>query len=148
MLEGLAASGLRAIRYALEIPQIESVVANDISMKAYQCIHRHVQQNGVQDKVFPSQRDASLLMYEHRPFTKRFDVVDIDPYGSPSQFLDSTVQCIEDGGERSWSTCHGILYNVLHMPGTVSGGRYTVRTGLSRSHDNNLISIVVIIYSL
>ena len=41
----------------------------------------------------------SMLMYEHRePFTNRFDVIDLDPYGSPSIFLDSTVQAVKDGG--------------------------------------------------
>ena len=32
-------------------------------------------------------------MYEHRDLpNKWFDVVDVDPYGSPSKFLDATVQ--------------------------------------------------------
>ena len=39
-------------------------------------------------------------MYSHRnPTTKRFDVIDLDPYGSPSQFLDSAVQAVADGGK-------------------------------------------------
>ena len=39
-------------------------------------------------------------MYNHRnPITERFDVLDLDPYGSPSQFLDSAVQAVSDGGE-------------------------------------------------
>ena len=47
--------------------------------------------------------ECSMLMYEHRePHTKRFDVIDLDPYGSPSQFLDSTIQSVKDGGE--WHT--------------------------------------------
>ena len=45
---------------------------------------------------------CSMLMYEHRePFTNRFDVIDLDPYGSPSIFLDSTVQAVKDGGMSS-----------------------------------------------
>ncbi len=41
-------------------------------------------------------------MYEHRePHSKRFNVVDLDPYGSPSQFLDSTLQAVQDGGKAS-----------------------------------------------
>ena len=28
-----------------------------------------------------------------------FDVIDIDPYGSPSVFLDSAVQAVKDGGK-------------------------------------------------
>ena len=40
-----------------------------------------------------------MLMYEHRePFSRQFDVIDLDPYGSPTKFLDSAVQAIGDGG--------------------------------------------------
>ena len=40
-----------------------------------------------------------MLMYECRePLSERFDVIDLDPYGSPSQFLDSTLQSVKDGG--------------------------------------------------
>ena len=38
-------------------------------------------------------------MYEHRsPNSKRFDVIDLDPYGSANIFLDSSVQSLDDGG--------------------------------------------------
>lgn len=41
----------------------------------------------------------SLLMYKHRfPYVKQFQVIDLDPYGSPTQFLDGAVQSICDGG--------------------------------------------------
>lgn len=38
------------------------------------------------------------LMNEHRKFSKRFHAIDLDPYGSPSIFLDSAVQSVIDGG--------------------------------------------------
>jgi len=42
---------------------------------------------------------CSMLMYEHRGSPeKRFDVIDLDPYGTPSQFLDATLQAVSDGG--------------------------------------------------
>ena len=44
-----------------------------------------------------------MLMYEHRDPFKRFDVIDIDPYGSPTTFLDSVVQACHDGGKK-----HGV----------------------------------------
>lgn len=99
ILEALAASGLRSIRYALEIPRVETVLANDFSEKAFHSMQSNVEHNGLQGKVVPSMREASMLMYEHRePVSERFDVIDLDPYGSPSQFLDSTVQSVKDGG--------------------------------------------------
>ncbi len=37
-------------------------------------------------------------MYQHRRPSDRFTIVDLDPYGSPTPFLDAAVQCTEDGG--------------------------------------------------
>ncbi|CDW99515.1 hypothetical protein [Sporisorium scitamineum] len=37
-------------------------------------------------------------MYTHREPHKRFDVVDLDPYGSAAPFLDGGVQSVADGG--------------------------------------------------
>ena len=99
ILEALAASGLRSIRYALEIPRAGAVFANDFSEKAFHSIQGNVEHNSVGGKVVPSMREASMLMYEHRePVSERFDVIDLDPYGSPSVFLDSAVQSVRDGG--------------------------------------------------
>ena len=42
--------------------------------------------------------DANDLMFRHRVTKDRFDVIDIDPFGSASKFLDTAVQAIADGG--------------------------------------------------
>jgi tRNA (guanine26-N2/guanine27-N2)-dimethyltransferase len=39
-----------------------------------------------------------MLMYSHSPERNRVDVVDLDPYGTASPFIDAAVQCIADGG--------------------------------------------------
>lgn len=99
ILEGLAASGLRSVRYALEVPGVKSITANDISPDAYRMIQKNIQHNNVQHIVIPSKEDAGLLMYKHRhPPSRHFDAIDLDPYGSASVFLDSTVQAVSDGG--------------------------------------------------
>lgn len=99
ILEGLAASGLRSVRYALEIAGVKSITANDISADAYKMMQQNIEHNNVQDIVKPSQEDAGLLMYKHRhPPSSRFDAIDLDPYGSASTFLDSAVQAVSDGG--------------------------------------------------
>ncbi|CAI5461577.1 unnamed protein product [Closterium sp. Yama58-4] len=69
ILEGLAASGLRSIRYAKEIPGVGTVVALDNDPVAVQACQRN-----------------------------EFDAVDLDPYGTPSVFLDGAVQAVADGG--------------------------------------------------
>ncbi|KAF3852859.1 hypothetical protein F7725_006214 [Dissostichus mawsoni] len=86
VLEGLSASGLRSV------PGLKSVTANDFSSKAAALIARNAEYNGVQHLLSASCRDASMLMYEMRGRKDRYDVIDLDPYGSPSAFLDAAVQ--------------------------------------------------------
>ncbi|XP_055975390.1 tRNA (guanine(26)-N(2))-dimethyltransferase isoform X1 [Sorex fumeus] len=98
VLEGLAASGLRSIRFAREVPGLRSVVANDASARAVELIRHNVELNGVAHLVQPSQADARMLMYQHQKVSERFDVIDLDPYGSPAPFLDAAVQAVSEGG--------------------------------------------------
>ncbi|XP_056266290.1 tRNA (guanine(26)-N(2))-dimethyltransferase [Pseudoliparis swirei] len=98
VLEGLSASGLRSVRFALEVPGLQSVTANDFSTKAAALIARNVEYNGVGHLVSASCRDASMLMYEMRGKKQRYDVIDLDPYGSPAAFLDAAVQAVGEGG--------------------------------------------------
>lgn len=98
VLEGLAASGLRSIRFALEVPGLRSVVANDASARAVDLMRHNVQLNGVAHLVQPNQADARMLMYQHQKASERFDVIDLDPYGSPAPFLDAAVQAVSEGG--------------------------------------------------
>lgn len=58
VLEGLAASGLRSIRFAREVPGLQLVVANDASARAVDLIRHNVQLNEVAHLVQPSQADA------------------------------------------------------------------------------------------
>uniref|UniRef100_A0A8D3BP72 tRNA (guanine(26)-N(2))-dimethyltransferase n=1 Tax=Scophthalmus maximus TaxID=52904 RepID=A0A8D3BP72_SCOMX len=98
VLEGLAASGLRSVRFALEVPGLQSVTANDFSANAAGLIARNAQYNGVGHLLRASCRDASMLMYEMRAKKERYDVIDLDPYGSPACFLDAAVQAVSEGG--------------------------------------------------
>lgn len=38
-------------------------------------------------------------MYQSKAEKKPFDVIDLDPYGSPAIFLDAAVQALSEGGE-------------------------------------------------
>lgn len=98
ILEALAASGLRSIRFALEIPGVKEIVANDFDKTAVDYIKRNAALNNVVDLVRPNYADATMLMYESRRIVDQFDVVDLDPYGSPTTFLDAAVQSVRDGG--------------------------------------------------
>jgi tRNA (guanine26-N2/guanine27-N2)-dimethyltransferase len=97
ILEGLAASGLRAIRYAKEVDGVGEVVANDLDPAVVEALRRNVDFNGPEasSRVVPSTGDARLVMMAN---PSGFDAVDLDPYGSPSQLLDSAVQAVDEGG--------------------------------------------------
>jgi tRNA (guanine26-N2/guanine27-N2)-dimethyltransferase len=41
-----------------------------------------------------------MVMYEHKSKDKQFDVIDLDPYGSASPFLDAAVQSVAEGGKH------------------------------------------------
>ena len=97
ILEALSATGLRAIRYGHEVPQVSRVIANDLLADAVASITRSVQYNGLQDKVVAHQGDAIKYMGS-LPDSEKFHVVDLDPYGTAVPFLDSAVQLVRDNG--------------------------------------------------
>lgn len=96
ILEALAASGLRSIRYALEISGVGKILANDYSTQAVESMKANIEHNKVGHIVVPNRDEAALLMHMHK--TDRFDVIDLDPYGSPAPFLDAAVQAVQDRG--------------------------------------------------
>ncbi|KAK8470032.1 hypothetical protein PHAVU_004G041500 [Phaseolus vulgaris] len=97
VLEALSASGLRSLRYAREVDGIGQVVAVDNDQASVDACRRNIKFNGsvAVAKVESHLADARVYMLTH---PKEFDVVDLDPYGSPSVFLDSAVQSVADGG--------------------------------------------------
>ncbi|TGZ72100.1 hypothetical protein CRM22_002289 [Opisthorchis felineus] len=98
ILEALSATGIRSVRFALEVPKVSKIVANDLDVRAVELIRNNVELNGVGKHVDVTCMDAVELMHKCKTFTERFNVVDIDPYGTASPFLDSAVQCLHDGG--------------------------------------------------
>lgn len=98
ILEGLAASGLRSMRFGLEIPGVNKIVCNDSDETAVEVIKKNITRNKVEHLVEASHGDASMIMYQNKHFKDRFDVVDLDPYGTAAPFFDAAVQSVRDGG--------------------------------------------------
>ncbi|CAI6000663.1 unnamed protein product [Closterium sp. NIES-64] len=98
-----AASGLRSIRYAKEIPGVGAVVALDNDPVAVQACQR----NGLAASGLRSIRYAkeipgvgAVVALDNDPVAVQACQrnVDLDPYGTPSVFLDGAVQAVADGG--------------------------------------------------
>ena len=99
ILDALAATGLRSVRYLKEIPLVNHVTINDLESVATAQARVNCEQNGVDmDRVTINTGDAVGLMYARRQPLDNFDVIDLDPYGTVSPFLDSAVQAVADGG--------------------------------------------------
>lgn len=98
ILEALSATGLRAIRYAKEIPNVKQIVANDFSQEAVDSINRNIKYNKVESVLKSNKGDANAYMYESKANSKLFHVIDLDPYGTATPFIDAAIQNIANEG--------------------------------------------------
>ncbi|QQG39305.1 MAG: methyltransferase [Candidatus Aenigmatarchaeota archaeon] len=80
----LAATGVRALRYAKE-SGFADVTANDSHEKAAAVMRENAKQNGVALNV--TNTDGKLLLAK-----EHFDFIDIDPFGSPIEFVSNAVR--------------------------------------------------------
>jgi tRNA (guanine26-N2/guanine27-N2)-dimethyltransferase len=63
ILDALSATGLRAIRYAKEIPFVTAIVASDLSVPAIRSMKENIDRNGVEKIVRPNNGDARRTLY-------------------------------------------------------------------------------------
>lgn len=82
-------SGIRGIRYKNEIDGVDNVAINDISELANEYEKHNIELNNLEN-IEVYQHDASMFLRMKRG---EFDVIDIDPFGTPSPFLDSAGYC-------------------------------------------------------
>jgi tRNA (guanine26-N2/guanine27-N2)-dimethyltransferase len=92
--EPLTGCGIRGIRIALEIPDIQQIYLNDKNKFAYELTRENIRVNEVEDRVFVFNEDANLFLDKHAANGNRFDVIDIDPFGAPVAFIDSSVRAL------------------------------------------------------
>jgi tRNA (guanine26-N2/guanine27-N2)-dimethyltransferase len=97
ILDALSATGLRALRYAKEIPFATSITSNDMSKNAVESIKLNVKHNKLEDTIKPNTGNAIAYMYSYCD-KKGYDVIDLDPYGTAAPFIDSAIQAINDDG--------------------------------------------------
>jgi len=92
--DALAGVGARGLRYSAEVKGVGKVVINDWEHEAAELIRRNVKRNGL-SVAEVREEEANGLLHNHRP---RFHVVDIDPFGTPVPFLDSSFSAISRRG--------------------------------------------------
>jgi tRNA (guanine26-N2/guanine27-N2)-dimethyltransferase len=96
--EPLTSSGIRGVRFATEIHGVKNVLISDINQRAFNLAKHNVQLNGLTERVTVHHKDANCLLSCHGAPHERFDVVDVDPFGSPVPYLDSTIRALRNNG--------------------------------------------------
>ena len=96
--DALSATGVRGIRYSMEVDGISKVVLNDIDTKAFELIKLNCHLNNVIEKTEVKNLNANYLFYEYISKKERFDIIDIDPFGTPVPFLESALRAIKHKG--------------------------------------------------
>ncbi len=92
----MTGSGVRAARYALESQNVREVIAADADAAAVSAAKQTIELNNLEEKVQIRESDANVLLTQH--YQDRFDLVDLDPFGSPAPFFESALRATLDQG--------------------------------------------------
>jgi tRNA (guanine26-N2/guanine27-N2)-dimethyltransferase len=92
LLDGLAASGIRGIRYAHELTGDFDVTLNDWNPDSFSLMQQNVQRTTLKN-ITCFQKDLNALLSE-----RRYHCIDIDPFGSPAYFIDAAARSIYNDG--------------------------------------------------
>ncbi|ADM26872.1 tRNA (guanine-N(2)-)-methyltransferase [Ignisphaera aggregans DSM 17230] len=100
VLDPLAATGVRGIRIALEARNSKDieVFMGDISKEAIDLMKFNAKLNNLSDNVHVYWMDANEYMHWMVRNGYSLDYIDIDPYGSPIDFISSALLTISKGG--------------------------------------------------
>lgn len=92
VLDPLAATGVRGIRILKEVEGVENVVFNDRNPTAVKYIEKNLRLNKIQKRCYEIHgKNANVLFLED----KRYDYVDIDPFGSPVKFFPDVTHALK-----------------------------------------------------
>ena len=99
-LDGLTGIGARAIRVASEINDVEKVILNDVNPKALQIAQESFEINKLKNYE-TSENEACRFFSLHSKKNSRGSIVDVDPFGSPSKYIDCAIRATMHGGLMS-----------------------------------------------
>ncbi|MEM1542229.1 MAG: hypothetical protein QW101_05145 [Ignisphaera sp.] len=100
IVDPLAATGVRGIRFCLETNKVNSlkVFMGDISEYAVNIMKINVRLNRVEECINIERVDANEYLYKLQRTKTKMDYIDIDPFGSPIPFLFSSISTASNGG--------------------------------------------------
>jgi tRNA (guanine26-N2/guanine27-N2)-dimethyltransferase len=90
--------GARALRVAVEAPEIEQVYGNDINSIAIETANEAARINAVNDKCHFSIDEVCKFLLHGDGEGQRFGIVDLDPFGTPARHIDCVLRAVLHGG--------------------------------------------------
>ncbi len=96
--DSLAGVGARGVRVAVEVPDVDEIYINDINPVAIALAKKSAQANKVTGRCRFAVLNVCRFLAEHSAPKKRFNIVDMDPFGSPAPYLDCALRAIETEG--------------------------------------------------
>ncbi|MHA2601610.1 MAG: RsmD family RNA methyltransferase [Candidatus Thorarchaeota archaeon SMTZ1-83] len=130
--EPLAGCGVRTLRYLIECEGTFDAVMFDANPNAIETINKNIQHLELSDRARAKQGDAKvLLLTESR--AKRFDYVDVDPFGTPAPYLNASIQSMSPKGGllALTATDMAALYGVYPRVSLRKYGGLSIRTPFS-----------------
>ncbi|NIV68369.1 tRNA (guanine(10)-N(2))-dimethyltransferase [Candidatus Bathyarchaeota archaeon] len=98
LCEPLTGCGIRGVRLAREVEGVDHILLNDINEEAVKLARFNIQSNKLGNKVSVMNEDANLLLSRYAAPYRRFDYIDVDPFGSPVPYLDSAIRALRSQG--------------------------------------------------
>lgn len=90
--------GARALRVAVEVPEIEQVYGNDANSIAIEAAKEAAKNNSVSDRCHFSIDEVCKFLLHGDGEGERFGIVDLDPFGTPAKHIDCVLRAVLDGG--------------------------------------------------
>ncbi len=96
----MAASGIRSIRMALEMPELR-IVMNDLNPMALRLIRKNMELNGLSEqrnRIELVQKEANRFLFEKSMERDYGTIIDVDPFGTPNIFVENSIKALQRGG--------------------------------------------------
>lgn len=96
--DSFAGTGARALRVAVEAPEIEQIYGNDANPVAIEAAREAAKLNSVHEKCHFSVDEVCKFLLQGDSEGERFGIIDLDPFGTPAKHIDCVLRAVLDGG--------------------------------------------------
>lgn len=141
----LAGVGAKSLRVLVESEGIVHAYINDLNSTAIKLARRSAAANLVLSKASFTVKSANQFLELHARPSRRFSIIDLDPFGSPTEFVDSAIRALQYGGMLSLTaTDTAPLSGVYRKVAFRKYFGYSLRTDFSRELGLRLLCAMVV----